>query len=179
MILLVCTWIWTCYCLVFDNPRLRIDFDFGWMHETVSLWLWTDAQSVRLYWCIFEFEYVITRYRMHYDVIAIAHPCAVQIHCNGDDDSALIFIECMDERRWHLTNSKYVDIGVCLNLKMTWLARCHVTLLQWRWWLCIDFRWMYRWTVSCWLWTKRPPRYSYICDVSLNLRVFSVVIVVL
>ena len=39
---------------------------------------------VRWYWCMFEFECVITRCTMHHDTITIAHSAAILTHYDGD-----------------------------------------------------------------------------------------------
>ena len=86
-----------------------------------------DGQFVRrYYWCMFEFECVITWYRSSYDApnnckIACYSTTMTMICTNVD--SIYGTVSC-----WLWTNRKYVGIGACLNLKVSLLtARCNMT----------------------------------------------------
>ena len=80
--------------------------------------LWNE-QSVRLYWCVLEFEPMLYNCSMRYEVVMLPS-CAVQIHYNVDGGCAFIFVECIQLMLcFNLTNSMYVSIStLCLNLKM-------------------------------------------------------------
>ena len=118
---------------------------------------------------------------------------AAQIHYNGNDGSALIFVCWMYGTGAVLAlNQQRVRLYccVCLNLKMlvmfdivwgrnttlTHALFCCPNILQWWWRLCVVLRLLNVWMkwVSFWLWTNRP----YVCiavsgRLNLNMLLLS------
>ena len=95
-LVLVHVGIWMCHYLVYDAPWHHRNYTLACYstimaitYDTALWWCWSDIsngiiltldeQTVRWYWCMFEFECAIAWYTMHHDTIAIAHPPAIQI----------------------------------------------------------------------------------------------------
>ena len=68
------------------------------LHVCNDVVLTLDEQEVRLYWCVLEFEACCYWCSMQYEVV-MSPSCAVQIHYNGDDGCAFIFVVCMERCR--------------------------------------------------------------------------------
>ena len=86
-----------------------------WMYGTVVM-LALDEQHVRLHCYVRACIWRHYCFGMQYEVV-ISPSCAVQIHCNDDDDGStlILFVECMERVLcWPWTNSAYVCIAVCV-----------------------------------------------------------------
>ena len=63
-----------------------------------------DEQEVCWYTCMFAFECVIAWYTIHYNTIASAHLCAIQMHGNGNGKwlDSDVDADCIYETGYHV-----------------------------------------------------------------------------
>ena len=151
-----------------DGSTLILKWIYGMALRCVG-----PGQTVGTSVCVCDWIWRFYWWSMQYDVVISPSPssCAVQIHCNGDDGSALILNECMERHCVALT-LQVVRLCVCalefegfIGVRCSMMSYalmryfiCCANTLQWRWRLCIDFKWMYG-TVLCWSW----PNSTYVC----------------
>ena len=83
-----------------------------WLHVWNGVVLALDEQCVRLYCCVLEFEASCYWCSMQQEVV-MSLSCAVQIHYNGDDACALIFVECMERCRVGPERTASMFVLVC------------------------------------------------------------------
>ena len=120
-----------------------------------------NQQRVRFYYCcVCALIWRCYWHSMQYGVVIAPSLCVVQIHYNGDGDSALIFVRrtggvlALNQQAVRL----YCCLRVRLNLNVsvvfnavwgrnfTLIMWCPNTL-QWRWRLCVDLCWLNVWNV--------------------------------
>ena len=89
---------------------VRVSSSNGWLGVVFTL----DEQQVRFYryWCVLEFEASCYWCSMQYEVV-MSPSCAVQIHYNGDDGCAFIFVEFTERSRVGLGQAGRTFVLVC------------------------------------------------------------------
>ena len=159
------------------GSRLSSDAYYG----TVSRWPWTD----RLYVCIvvcmnLKLLFVFDAVRGH-NLTLICCPNTLQWWCSVHVYLRWIYgtVSC-----WPWTNSPYVCIVLCLNLKLLFVfdavwgrnltLMCCPNTLQWWCSVHVYLRWM-NGTVSCWSWTNSGYVFIAVCLDSNLFFVFDVV----
>ena len=74
------------------HARLLIDFDFGWMHEMVSYWLWTNREYVGISAFLNSKVLLLGVELMHYawhDRVCTPMCCSNALQCNNGDNTRL------------------------------------------------------------------------------------------
>ena len=100
----------TCWCMTHWS-RGCTDVDFDWIRiHILCIWngivLALDEQGVRWYWCIFEFECVITWCIKRHDTITITHFLVIQLQWQWHSALCWLTLACYSntqQRRWHTT----------------------------------------------------------------------------